>query len=66
MLPPDMAGVATRYAVVAILIDMHVKLYAGLYQRLGILKRLHEMHVVVGRSVNQEKLALQLLGTEQR
>ena len=57
------AGVATRYAVVAILIDMHVKLYAGLNQRLGILKRLHEMHVVVGRSVNEQHVAVERIGT---
>ena len=51
-------GITAVNTVVAILIDVHIKLFPGLHQGLSLIEALHEMDIVVGRAMHQEQLAL--------
>ena len=51
-------GISPVNAVIAILIDVHIKLFPGLHQGLSIIEALHEVDIVVGRAMHQEQLAL--------
>ena len=51
-------GITAVNTVVAILIDVHIKLFPSLHQGLSIIEALHEVDIVVGRAMHQEQLAL--------
>ena len=52
------AGVAATDAVVAVCIDVHVKLDAGLYECFAIFCRVAEVHIVVGQAMDEQQLAV--------
>lgn len=52
------ACVPSRDAVVTVGIDLHVELDACLYQSLAIFCTVLEMHVVIGRSVDEQQFSL--------
>ena len=59
------ARVATSDAMIAVGIDLHLKLLAHLYQLLGILGGVLEMYVIIGHAMHQQQSAIQLVGTLQ-
>lgn len=52
------ACVPSRDAVVTVGIDLHVELDTCLYQSLAIFCAVLEMHVVIGRSVDEQQFSL--------
>ena len=50
-------------AVVAIRVDLHVKGLAHLHERFRHLRAVAVVHVVVGRAVNEQEVAVELVGT---
>ena len=49
--------------MVAVSINLHVELFAELYQLFGIFGTVLEMHIVVRHAVYQQQVAVQLVGT---
>lgn len=59
-------GVATGDVMVAVVIGEHHERFAGLHQCFGILHGVAEVDVVVGRTVANQELAMQLVGLAYR
>ncbi len=57
------AGVAAVDAVVAVGIGQLAEVLVSLHEGFGVFLRIAEMHVVVGKAVNEQQLAAELCGT---
>ena len=55
------AGVSTVNTMITIFVNLHFKLFTGLYQALSIIHCLLEMHIIIGCAMNQQQLPLQIL-----
>jgi hypothetical protein len=55
------AGVSTVDTMITVFVNLHFKLFTGLYQALSIIHCLLEMHIIVGCAMNQQQLPLQIL-----
>ena len=55
-------GAASIDTVVAVCVDLHVKLLASLYKGFGIFGSILEMYVVVGQTVADKQVSVQLVG----
>ena len=55
------AGISSIDTVVTVFVNLHFKLFTCLYQAFGIIHRLLEMYIIVGCSVDQQQLSLQIL-----
>ena len=53
--------VTATNAMVAVCIDVHVKLLVGLYQGFAIFRSVAEMYVVVGCTMHQEQFAMKIV-----
>ena len=58
-----LTGISTVYSVIAIGINLHIKLFSELYQLLGILCTILEMNVVICHTVYEQQVAMQFVGT---
>ena len=56
-------GVASEDAMVAVGIDLHVELFAKLYEVFGIFRAILEMNVIIRHAMYQQQIAMQVVGT---
>jgi hypothetical protein len=58
-----LGGVSATDAMVAVRVDVHVKLLVGLYECFTIFGSIAEVYVVVGCTMDDEELAMELIHT---
>ena len=56
-------GVASEDAMVAVGINLHVELFAKLYEVFGIFRAILEMNVIIRHAMYQQQIAMQVVGT---
>ena len=54
-----LGGVSATDAMIAVRVDVHVKLFVGLHKGFAILAGIAEVNIVIGSTMNQEQFTMQ-------
>ena len=56
-----LGGITATDAVIAVRVDVHIKLLVGLYQGLAVFAGIAEVNIVIGSTMHQEQLTVELV-----